>query len=74
MVFQERRRRFRLILPSKRTVFVSLIIYAVGFLFALVYMFLEKNERAFWDMILLTLGAIMIIFIGSWVADYIEQG
>lgn len=67
------RRRFRLLLPSKRTAFATLIVYAVGFILSLVFMFIEKNERVFWDLISLTIGAILIIFIGSYIADYIEQ-
>jgi len=60
-------------MPSKRTAFATLIIYAVGFILSLIFMFVEKNERAFWDLISLTVGAIIIIFIGSWIADHIEQ-
>lgn len=65
----ERRRRFRLRLPSFRTFMVMLLVLAFGFLVSMVYMVLIHHERAFWDMLIFTVFLAIIAFISVYVVE-----
>lgn len=69
----ERRRRFRVRMPSFRSWIAMLLVLAFGFLVSMVYMVLIHHERAFWDMLIFTIFVAIIAFISVYIIELIEH-
>jgi uncharacterized membrane protein len=69
----EEKRRFRLIMPSLRTILATMAVAAVGFLVSIAYMVLFRHERAFWDMLTFSTFVVIITFITAYIIDYLSH-
>jgi hypothetical protein len=69
----EKRVRIRLVEPSARTIFAFAIILGTGIALSILYLFVNRTEAGFVDLIVFSVITAAITFVASYAIDVIEQ-
>jgi predicted permease len=68
-----RERKLRLVEPSARTIFAFAIVLATGIALSILYLFVNRTEQGFVDLIVFSVITSAITFVAGYAIDIIEQ-
>jgi hypothetical protein len=69
----EKRGRIRIVMPSGRTLFAFAIVLGTGIALSILYLFVNRTEQGFVDLIIFSVITAAITFVAGYAIDVIEQ-
>jgi len=69
----ERKVKLKFVMPSGRAIIASLIVLAAGIALSILYLFLNRTEAGFVDLIVFSVITAAITFVAGYAIDVIEQ-